>query len=134
MKFQINFPAVLVAALARVIVVFLWWSPLLFLNPWMKLTGNTRETMKSGMVKGTVFAVAGSFVMAAVLDCAIQKAPAQSTGAGAAEGFLIWLGFVAVTMLSPVIYERKPFRLFLINSGFQLAALVCMGMILAAWR
>jgi len=129
-----NFQAVFVAALARVIIVLLWWSPLLFLNPWMELTGNTRETMKSGMMRGTVFAVVGSFVMALVLDYAILKATVQSAAAGAAAGFLIWVGFVAVTMLSPVIYERKPFPLFLINSGFQLAALLAMGMILAAWR
>jgi hypothetical protein len=110
-EFQINFPAVFAASFAGVILVFLWWSPLLFLNPWMKLTGHTRETMKPGMVKGTVFAIAGSFVMAVVLDYAVQKAHVQSAAVGAAAGFLVWLGFVAVTMLSPVIYEGKPFRL-----------------------
>jgi uncharacterized membrane protein len=131
---QINFPAVVVAALARVVLVSLWWSPLLFLNPWMKLTENTRETMKSGMAKGTAFAIAGSIVMAVVLDYVLQRVQARSTAEGAAAAFLLWLGFVAVTMLSSVIYERKPFRLFLINCGFQITALLIMGEILAVWH
>ena len=131
---QINFQAVAVAAFMRVILVFLWWSPLLFLDPWLNLTGNTRKTMRSGMVMGTVFAVVGSFVMAIVLAYAIRRFLAQSVMEGAAIGFFIWLGFVAVTMLSSVVYERKPFKLFLINSGFQLTALLFMGMILAVWH
>lgn len=46
-------------------------------------------------------------------------------------GFWFWLGFIAVTTLSQVIYENRPMQLFVINNGFRLLSLVIMGAIVA---
>src|SRR5216684_1584610 len=35
----INFWAVLVSAIATMVIGFLWYSPMLFANPWMRLMG-----------------------------------------------------------------------------------------------
>ena len=35
----INFWAVLVSAIATMVIGFLWYSPILFANPWMRLMG-----------------------------------------------------------------------------------------------
>lgn len=48
-------------------------------------------------------------------------------------GFCLWLGFIAVTTLSQVIYENRPMQLFVINNGFRLLSLVIMGAIVATW-
>ena len=54
-------------------------------------------------------------------------------GQGAAVGFFNWLGFIATTTLGVMVYERRPFGLYLITNGWQLLALVVMGAILAVW-
>ena len=46
MNVEINYLAVLVAGVAAVAVGFLWYGPLLFAKPWMKLMGHTKETME----------------------------------------------------------------------------------------
>lgn len=48
-------------------------------------------------------------------------------------GFWAWLGFVATIMLGMTLWEGKPFRLYLLNAGYQLLNLLVMGAILAAW-
>jgi hypothetical protein len=52
---------------------------------------------------------------------------------GAAVGFFNWLGFVAVATLGSVTFEKRPFKLYLINNGFLLLAPLLMGPLLAVW-
>jgi hypothetical protein len=62
-----------------------------------------------------------------------RYAGAQGAASGAAVGFFSWLGFIAATMLSQVIYGHRPSGIYPINSGFLLVALLIMGAILGAW-
>jgi hypothetical protein len=55
-------------------------------------------------------------------------------GGGAFVGFICWLGFVAAPLFSETIYEKRPFKLFAINIGYWLLALVISGGVLAAWQ
>jgi hypothetical protein len=32
------------------------------------------------------------------------------------------------------LYERRPYKLFAINAGYWLVALLCSGVVLAVWR
>jgi hypothetical protein len=132
-QFPINFLALAVATLAKMVLGALWYSPLLFAKPWMKLVNCTPEQLKAGMPKALLTDVIGTFIQAFVLVHAVHYAGANSIGLGAAVGFLNWLGFIAVTTLAITIYEQKPFRLFLINNGFQLLSLLIMGAIVAVW-
>jgi ABC-type Mn2+/Zn2+ transport system permease subunit len=100
----------------------------------MELTSTTPEDMRAGRLRGAMFAAIGSAVMALVFACGLNFLPDRSTFSGSIAGGLIWSGFMAIPMLSSVVYERKPLDLFLINAGFQLVAIVGMGAILAAWR
>ncbi len=50
---------------------------------------------------------------------------------GAIElGFWCWIGFVATTMLSTVLWEQKSFKLYLINAGYSLVSFIAMATIL----
>jgi len=89
--------------------------------------------MTARLPKGIVVDAVGSFVMAFILVHAVHYAGAQGVGQGAAVGFFNWLGFIAVTGFSATIYEGQPMRLFAINTGFLLIALMIMGAILAVW-
>ncbi len=43
-----NFPVLLIAAVIPIIIGFLWYSPFLFGNAWMKQSGVSEEKLKSG--------------------------------------------------------------------------------------
>jgi hypothetical protein len=89
--------------------------------------------VKAGLVKALIPDVIGSALMAFVLVHAVHYAGAQRWAAGAAVGFFNWLGFVAVATLGSVTFEKRPLRLYLINKGYLLLALLLMGAVLAVW-
>ena len=134
----VNLTAVLVAAVATMVVGFLWYSQLLFGKPWMNLVGMTpghMEDAKAGMGKTYGLSFLGSLVMAYVLANVVSLTNAVSWQSGAMAGFLMWLGFVATTGANEFIYavKPKPWNLYLINQGYQLVNFLVMGAILATW-
>jgi Protein of unknown function (DUF1761) len=132
-EIAINWLALVVAVLVRMALGAAWFSPPLFLKPWLAASGMSEAQMKAGMPKALTFDLVGTIVMAFVLVHAVKYAGAQGIAQGATVGFLNWLGFVAVTTLSATLHEHRPFKLWLINNGYQLVALLIMGAILAVW-
>jgi Protein of unknown function (DUF1761) len=132
-EFPINWLALVVAAAARMVIGALWFAPFAFGRPWMELVGCTPEAMKAGMGKALAVDAIGSLVMAFVLVHAVHYAGAGGAGQGAAVGLFNWLGFIGVTTLAATVYEKRPLKLFFINNGFQLLALLVMGAIVAVW-
>jgi hypothetical protein len=59
---------------------------------------------------------------------------AAAIGGGAFVGFICWLGFIAMPLLAETIYEQRSFKLFAINNGYWLAAVVGSGALLAVWH
>lgn len=131
--FTINYLALVVAAVTKISIGMVWYSPLLFGAAWSKLTNCTPDQMKSRMPKLLVGDLLSTFVMAFVLVHAVHYAGANSAALGAAVGFFNWLGFIATISFTLTSYERRPWRLFLINNAFQLISLLAMGAVVAAW-
>jgi hypothetical protein len=134
----INYPAVVVAAIANMIIGFVWYGPL-FGKTWMKLSGITPDPAKaSSMGRSYLLAFVGSLVMSYVLAHAIVFGAAyfemNGVSAGLMCGFWNWLGFIAPVMLGAVLWEGKPWSLWLLMNGYYLVVLLVMGTILAAWR
>jgi hypothetical protein len=132
-EIPIHFFAILGAAAAKMVIGALWYSPALFLNTWLKVSGVTEEQMKEGMAKALAVEFVGSLLMAFVLVHAVRYAGATTAPQGVAVGFFNWLGFVAVVTIGTVTYDRKPFKLFLLINGYLLTSLLVMGAILAVW-
>jgi hypothetical protein len=130
---HINPIAFTVAVVAKFIIGWVWFSPMLFLRPWQQLTGVTDEQMRGGMGKGVTIWILGSVLMAFVLVHAIRYAGATTIGQGAAVGFFNWLGFVFVTNLEEYGAAKYPFKLVAIKTGGYLVELLVMGAILAVW-
>ena len=122
-----------VAVLVKVFVGALWYSPVLFLKPWQRLSGISNEQMKGGMAKGMTTWILGAVVMTFVLAHAVYYAGAKTIPLGAAVGFLNWLGFILVVQLDDWAAAKRPTQLLLINAGGNLVALIIMGAVLAAW-
>ena len=129
----VNWLALIGAVVANMALGALWFSPILFVKPWLAAAGMSEAQMKAGMPKALAVDLVGSLVMAFVLAHAVKYTGAQGIAQGAAVGFLNWLGFVAVTTLSATLHEHRPLKLWLIANGYRLVGLVVMGAILAAW-
>ncbi|HXR15107.1 MAG TPA: DUF1761 domain-containing protein [Terriglobales bacterium] len=135
----INLWSVLAAAVAAMVVGFLWYSPLLFARPWMVLMGYDPEDkaklaeMQQGAGKMYSLSFVASLVSAAVLAKIIAITTVNSALYGMKVGFAVWLGFVATVQLTGVLFARQPTKLYLINTGYQLVCYLVMGAILAVW-
>lgn len=131
---SVSYVAVLVATVAAMAVGFLWYSLPVLGTAWMKAVGLKEEDIKKGPGLGYAGAVVANIVTAYVLGHFINYVDASTVTAGAVTGFWAWLGFVAATMAMNYIFEGRSVKLYAINAGMQLVALIVMGMILAAWR
>jgi len=134
---EVNYLSILVAAIIANFLGFLWYSPILFGNPWMKLTGLTKEKMeknKQNMPKMFAVGFLTSLIMSYVLANFLNLLEAGMLVDGLKVGLWAWLGFVATTMISGVLYENKSWTLYAINSGYQLVSLLVMGGLLAVWK
>lgn len=133
----INYLAVLVAAIASMVIGFVWYSPILFAKQWMKLMGYTKASLdkqKNEMNKTYAISSVAALVTAYVLAHIIQYAGASDVMGGMMTAFWVWLGFVAPVQLTDVLFGGKKYELFGINTGYQLACLLVAGAILAMWR
>src|SRR6266513_1750644 len=96
---DINYVAVLAAAVVNMVVGMAWYSESLFGKSWSKLTGRSMDDMRgSGAGPGYAIAAVGALLQAYILAHFVQYAAANTVSEGAITGFWIWLGFVAVVM------------------------------------
>ena len=135
----INPWAVLVSAIAAMVIGFLWYSPILFANPWMRLMGfdpNDKAKiaeMQKGAGKIYGLAFVASIVSAVVLAKIIDLTSVNTILYGMKIGFAVWLGFVTTVQLTGALFGKQPIKLYLINTGHQLVTYLAMGAILAKW-
>jgi hypothetical protein len=130
---DINWWAVVVAALINMGAGFVWYSKALFAKDWTKATGKKMEDMDGGGA-GYIFTTVAALVQGWVLAHFISYAGSNSFWEGMVTGFWIWLAFVAITMATNYMFESRPWRLWQINAGYFLVVLLINGGLLAAWR
>ncbi|MGH9493858.1 MAG: DUF1761 domain-containing protein [Candidatus Sulfotelmatobacter sp.] len=136
----VNLWAVLVCAVATMVVGFVWYSPALFANPWMRLMGydpndkaKIAEMQKSaGPSYGISFiaSILASLVLAKIIVIASVTTPLY----GMKIAFAVWLGFVTTVQLTNSLFMRQPAKLYMINTGYQLVCYLASGAILGAWQ
>ena len=135
---RINYPAVVVSALAYWALGALWYSPLLFARPFVALMRWTPEQLAAAETQGEgaqiVVALVTSLLLTYVLAHFVKFTGAETVTSGALTGFWLWLGFIATSNLETVLFESRPVGLYLINNGYHLVGLLGAGALLATWR
>jgi Protein of unknown function (DUF1761) len=131
---HMSFWAVLASALFLWFLGAAWYSPALFVKPWMAALGLNPSGPKKGLAAGMISSLIGDLLVAFVLAHFVLWSGAASFATGAFVGFLCWLGFFAATQFPQGIYEGRPIKLFLINGGYWLVGLLVVGSLLAAWK
>jgi hypothetical protein len=136
----VNLWAVLVSALATMAAGFVWYSPALFAKPWTVLMGYDPSDkakmaeMQKGAGPSYAMSLVASILSAIVLGKIIHVAHVNSALYGMKIGFAVWLGFVTTVQLTNALFSKQPFKLYLINTGYQLVCYLAMGAILGGWR
>jgi hypothetical protein len=130
-----NHLAILASAVMQWLLGAIWYSPVLFAKPWSAMVGVTRDAAKkNAMIVGMIASFVGSLVLSFILAHIILWSGAESAEWGALIGFIAWAGFMAAPLSASYIYEGRPFKLFAINTGCWLVALLLSGGLLAVWH
>ncbi len=136
---EINYLAMVVAGLATYAIGALWYSPVLFMNEWMKVAGldkkKNAKVAQSQMVRMYTLGLIANMIAAFVLARLLVWTRAGDDLVGALKiGGWLWLGFIAVWMINSWLYESKQIKYFVINSGYALVTVLVGAAILTLWR
>lgn len=158
---EINFLALIAAAVSALVVGFIWYNPKVFGTAWMKAADMTEEKMK-GANMGKIFALALFFAF--LLAFTLQFITIHQTGAvgmvggdpsnalpsfqafmddygtayrtfkhGALHGVIAGI-FIALPIIGTnALFERKGAKYIFINSGYWIVTLAVMGAIVCGW-
>ncbi|MBI5388839.1 DUF1761 domain-containing protein [Candidatus Woesearchaeota archaeon] len=132
----VNYWAVLLAAIINIVVGGFWYSPLIFGKTWMQIMGFDNKKMKSMSLNAKqayTIAVIPAVIMSYVLAHFVRYVGASTVVTGMITGAWLWVGFIATTLTGIVLWEGRPFKLYLINSLYYLVVLLINGAILAVW-
>lgn len=159
---EINFLAILAAAVSALVVGFVWYNPKVFGNAWMKAAGMTDEQVKGGNM-AKIFGLA--LLFAIMLAFSLQGMTIHQMGAmsmvggdvenalpsyqafmddygnafrtfkhGAFHGVLAGI-FIALPILGTnALFDRKGAKYIFINSGYWIVTLAIMGGIICGWK
>lgn len=138
-EIKINFVAIIIAVVANFILGFIWYTPL-FGKIWGKHMGYdmNKKPKQSEMMKGMIFMVIGNILFAWVLAhnmAAWTFVPGSENMSAFSNGMMAaaftWLGFYFPVDLGSTAWERKSWTLFFINTGYHLASLILVALIIA---
>ncbi len=130
---HLNYWAVLAAALASFLLGGLWYSPLLFYNPWRRVAAVSEEQLRQGNM-ARIFGVSLLFQLIAALVLAMFIGVELDAAIGALVGSMVGLAWVATAFGVVYLFERRPMTLLLINGGYNVVTYTLMGAILGAWH
>lgn len=132
-----NYIAVVLGAIASMAIGFFWYSQAAFGKQWMQLKGYTEQTLKAEQAKmGKLYAV--SFVMSLLMAYMLAHVAALSSAffekemlnSALSSAFFLWLGFVFPVQVTQQIFGEKKWKLLSIDTGYQLASLLAMAVVI----
>jgi len=130
---QINFLAVLVAALSSFVIGYLWYAPFTFGTVWMKEVGLTdKKIRQTNLIK--TFGL--TFLLSLVICFNLAAFLGRDSGLawGMMAGGLAGIGWVGASLGINYLFERKSLKLFLINGGYNAVTYIIAGGIIGAWQ
>ena len=134
---EINYLAVLLAAIASMVIGAWWYSPAGFGDAWIKEMGFSKEDIRkvrqSEMMKSYVLMFLSSLITAYILAHVAFMSEALELGNGMSSAIFMWLGFMFPIILGGVLWDGRSWKHFCITGGYWLVMLVAMRAILTYW-
>ena len=130
--YQVNFIAVLVAALSTFLLGGLWYSKLLFEPAWQRAAGDARKP--GDRHPAQVFGLSFLFAVIAAFAYALLVPPAAGPAAALTQGLLVGAGVVAASFGINYQFANRSTVLWLIDGGYHTVQFAIYGLILGLWR
>jgi len=127
---EVNWIAIVVAAVGSFVLGGLWYSPALFGKAWQREAGLTDEQLAKGN-KARIFGLTLVLAFLAAWNFANFLGPRPSLALGLGAGASAGLLWVAGSMGINYLFERKSFKLFAINGGFHTLQFAVIGLVLS---
>jgi hypothetical protein len=129
-----NIWAVLAAAVSAFLLGGLWYSKLLFLNPWTRASGQADMQAKMQAAHpARVFGVSFLFALLAAFVFAVIVGPKPPLDFALGRGLMVGGGFVAACFGINYQFANRPFALWLIDGGYHIGQFLLYGLILGLW-
>jgi len=133
----VNYLHVLVAAVVVFVLGWLWYSPLLFYNPWMRARGLDPVAAMAGakMPGGKLLVeLVRCFLLAYVIARFVALLGIVSFLGAVHFGLFLWIGFPVILLTGSVLWENSPVKVAAIHAGDWLVKLLVIPIIVTLWR
>jgi hypothetical protein len=134
---HVNYLPVVVAAVVVFVLGWLWYSPLLFYNPWMRLRGMDPVAATAGatMPAGKLLVELARCLLLAYVIARFVALVGITRWTGAVHfGFLLWIGFPLILLTGSVLWENVPWKVAAIHAGDWLVKLLVIPIIVTLWH
>jgi hypothetical protein len=134
---HVNYLAVFVAAVVVFVLGWLWYSPLLFYKPWMRLRGLDPDAAMAGakMPGGKlVIELVRCIILAYIIAHFVALLGITSWMGAVHFGFLAWVGFPVILLTGSVLWDNIPWKVAAIHAGDWLVKLLVIPIIVSVWR
>jgi hypothetical protein len=133
MTVELNWLAIVVAAVAGYGVGAIWFMPAVFGNAWMNELGKTPEQMGSPAKAMGVAAITTLFSTLA-LACILGALSAQSFGNYFTISALVAIGIYGLTMISDSFFCGWTLKFVAIQAGYRVVMFIIIGVVLFLFR
>jgi len=133
----VNYLHVFVAAVVVFVLGWLWYSPLLFYKPWMRLRGLDPVAAMAGAKMPTgklLVELARCLVLAYVIARFVALLGITSWMAAVHFGLLLWIGFPVILLTGSVLWDNVPWRVAAIHGGDWLVKMLVIPIIVTLWH
>ena len=134
---HVNYLHVLVAAVVVFVLGWLWYSPLLFFKPWMRLRGmDPVAAMAGAKMPGGKLVVefARCFILAYVIARLVALLGIASALGAVHFGLSVWIGFPVIVLTGSVLWENTSWKVAAIHAGDWLVKMLVIPLILTLWH
>jgi hypothetical protein len=126
---QMDWLVIFIAAIVNMAIGFVWYSKWLFGPTWAKLSDVKEKRIRPQTM---FFTLIISLVIAYFLSFFEGHLGITDVSDGMCVGFFLWLGFVATSEMSAVIWGKKKFKLFVVDGGYKLVSFLAMSGIIGS--
>lgn len=133
-KTKTNHLAVWVAIILGEAIGILWYSPPLFLNPWLAAQGRTMAQLEAGPPWPPLWAFVTSALTAYTIAWLIQHMDVRGFMAGAKLGVILFFGFVLFALAAHYQFLGVANQVMWIDLGQVFIWMILTAGIIAGWR
>ncbi|MBT8143335.1 MAG: DUF1761 domain-containing protein [Gammaproteobacteria bacterium] len=127
---DVNYLAVILAAVSSFVIGGLWYSPVLFEKAWTADAGVGKQDGHAP----TVFGISFLFTLVSATAFAVWLGPEPQLQRAVVAGLIVGTCFVAASFGVNYQFAQRSFRLLLIDGGYHTLQFLLYGLILGLWH